>query len=369
VSTVRFPVDEDEDAWYLQERYREGSEGSLARTIFYRLKPVIPRGVQIRMRRALAQRIRRREGGFPSWPYEDVLLRRRADALREQLAASGADRLPVVAPWPDGKRFAYVLTHDVESRDGLDRVDELLAVEARHGIVSSWNLCAEWYPIHREDLDRIRAAGCEIGVHGLRHDDRLFRDRAGFDEALPEIRRHMDEFGAVGFRAPALHRNADWMHELPCRYDSSFPHVDPFQPIPGGCCSIHPFFFGDVVELPVTLDQDFTVFDILQEPTIDLWLDKSRWIAGHGGLVNVIVHPDYMTPGRLDRYEELLVCLQSLDGGWHALPRDVADWWRLRANLAVSEDANGDAMVTGPGAERARIVHARPGDGAVQLDE
>jgi hypothetical protein len=368
VTPVRIPIDEREDAWYLHERYRDREAGSLARTAFYRLKPLIPRSVQIRMRSALARRIRNRPDGFPAWPYEDVLLRRRSEELHEALAASGEDRLPVIAPWPDGKRFAYVLTHDVEGRDGLDRVDELLSVEERHGVVSSWNLCAEWYPIHAADLDRIRAAGCEIGLHGLFHDDRLFRDRAGFERQLPGIRRYMEEFGAVGFRAPALHRHADWMHELPCSYDSSFPHTDPFSPMPGGCCAIHPFFFGDVVELPVTLDQDFTLFDVLQEPTIDLWLEKSRWIAHHGGLVNVIVHPDYMTPERLERYDELLSFLNAQPGGWHALPREVADWWRTRAALSLGQGADGgDPIVSGPGAERARVVYATPGDGAVDL--
>jgi hypothetical protein len=122
------------------------------------------------------------------------------------------------------------------------------------------------------------------------------------------------------------------MHELGCGYDSSFPDTDPFEPQPGGCCSILPYFLGDVVELPITLAQDHTLFEILREPDISLWRDKATWIAEHGGLVNVVVHPDYLLDDdRLRRYEELLAFLTSMEGGWHALPREVASWWRRRA--------------------------------------
>jgi hypothetical protein len=93
------------------------------------------------------------------------------------------------------------------------------------------------------------------------------------------------------------------------------------------------------VELPITLVQDHTLFDILRERTIELWLRKSAWVIANHGLVNVIVHPDYVRdPRRLDRYEELLAFLTSRPDGWHALPRDAARWWRARAALEVGED-------------------------------
>jgi hypothetical protein len=127
------------------------------------------------------------------------------------------------------------------------------------------------------------------------------------------------------------------MPDLGCRYDSSFPDTDPFEPQPGGCCSILPYFLGDLVELPITLVQDHTLFEILQEQDIALWRDKATWVAAHGGLVNVLVHPDYaLTPDRLTRYDELLTFLAGLEDGWHALPRDVARWWRRRAAVEAA---------------------------------
>lgn len=306
-----------EPAYYLEERYATRPRSSRWLTLYYRFKPLIPRRLQIAVRRARARRLLRRhaiEGRFPRWPIETVLV--------ERARSAGGN-------WPDGHRFAYVLTHDVERAGGLAGIDPLLELEARHNMVSAWFLVGEDYPVPASVVDQLRAAGCEIGLHGLHHDGRLFESRARFERELPGIRRLLDEWGADGFRSPAAHRNADWMPELGCSYDSSFHDTDPFDAQPGGCCSILPYFLGDLVELPITLPHDFTLFELLQAPDITVWREKAGWIADHGGLVNVLVHPDYArTPDRLRRYEELLEFLAQLPGGWHALPRDVAAWWR-----------------------------------------
>jgi peptidoglycan/xylan/chitin deacetylase (PgdA/CDA1 family) len=248
----------------------------------------------------------------------------------------------VVDPWPHGHRFAAILTHDVEGPEGVANIPEVREVERRHGFVSSWNFVAEWYPIPARLFDDLRDAGCEIGLHGIHHDGSLFRSRPSFEAALPKIHRYLAEWDAVGFRSPATLRNPQWMAELGCLYDSSFPDTDPFEPQAGGCCSIHPFFIGDLVELPITLVQDHTLFEILRRRSIDLWVDKSDWIIRHGGLINVIVHPDYLlTRERLALYEAFLVHLRGRieqDHGWHALPRDIAAWWVTRARLLEQWD-------------------------------
>ena len=345
---------EPEDAELLYERYRGTSTRPRRVNAYYAVKPLIPRRVQLAARRAAARR--QVHAAFPAWPVEPALLRLRAHALSAELEKRCAERLPVVNLWPRESRFAFVLTHDVEGRAGVERIQDLLEIERRFGFVSSWNFCAEWYPLDPADLESVRHAGCEVGLHVIRNDGRLFASRATYRSNLPAIREYMQAWGAEGFRSPSLGRNAEWMHELPCRYDSSFPDTDPFQPQPGGCCSIHPFFFRDVVELPITLDQDFTLFELLRQRSIDIWLRKVRWITRHRGLVNVLVHPDYMTPGRLGLYERLLAFLASQEGGWHALPRDVAAWWRVRDALRCVGGADGDVRVEGAGAARAGVA-------------
>jgi peptidoglycan/xylan/chitin deacetylase (PgdA/CDA1 family) len=350
---------------YLRERYHGDGSRSPLLSIYYALKPALPRALQLQLRRRYARRQARTE--FPAWPIEPVLVERRDAELRAALHASGAERVPTVNAWPHGKRFASVLTHDVEGEAGVRNVRRVLEIERRHGFVSSWNFVAEWYPIEAGLFDHIRAEGGEIGLHAIKHDGKLFESRASFEANLPRIHRYLAEWQAVGFRSPATHRNADWMPELGCLYDSSFPDTDPFEPQAGGCCSILPYFLDDLVELPITLVQDHTLWEILRAHDIELWTSKSDWLIDNGGLINLITHPDYLdTPARLRMYEEFLVYLGSQRDGWHALPREVAEWWRTRSGLRCEEHA-GEARVTGPGAERASVAWVREERGELVL--
>lgn len=352
---------------YLYERYQDGAPGSRLRRAYYAAKPLMPRPLQLMLRRRYAPIQARRE--FPAWPVETVLLERRDRELRSRLAASGADRLPLVNFWPRGHRFCAILTHDVEGPAGVENVRRVIDVERRHGFVSSWNFVAEWYPIPDGLFDDVRASGCEIGLHGIKHDGKLFSDRAHFEADLPKIARYAQEWGVDGFRSPATHRNADWMHELPVRYDSSFPDTDPFEPQSGGCCSIFPYFFGDVVELPITLVQDHTLWEILREPGIGPWMEKTSWIARHHGLVNIIIHPDYIVdPERLALYERFLEFLRAQEGMWHALPRDAAAWWRRRERLEIVAGEGGEPRIEGDGAGEATVAYARERDGEIVFD-
>jgi peptidoglycan/xylan/chitin deacetylase (PgdA/CDA1 family) len=347
----------------LEERYRPpaGGHSGMMRA-YYRLKPMMPRSLQLAMRRRYAQRQARVE--FPRWPIEPILVERRQAELVAELQRRGADAVPAIAPWPEGHSCAVVLTHDVEGPSGVANVRRVMEIEQRHGFRSSWNFVADWYPIEAGLLDHVRAAGHEVGLHGIKHDCKLFESRANFEAELPEIHHRLEEWGADGFRSPATHRNPDWMEELGARYDSSFPDTDPFEPRGGGCCSILPFFFGEMVELPITLVQDHTLWEILREETIDLWTKKSDWLAANEGLVNLITHPDYLdTPARLRMYEEFLEHLAGLEGAWRALPAEVAEWWRARHELRLVEDELEQVGITGPQSARANLQWWSAGEG------
>ncbi len=361
------PAGAEHDADHFRlERYQGDRRQSTPLRAFYAVKPAIPRRLQLGLRRVYAKRQARR--AFPAWPIEPLLVDRERDELRSRLRTSGEEQIPIVNYWPGGKRFAAILTHDVEGPAGVANIATVQALEQRHGFVSSWNFVAEDYAIPREVFARLRAAGCEIGLHGIHHDGKLFRDRASFSAQLPKIHSYLREWEAVGFRSPATHRNADWMPELGCLYDSSFPDTDPFEPQSGGCCSILPFFIGSLVELPITLTQDHTLFEILREPSIRRWTEKSDWIIRKHGLINVIVHPDYLlTADRLAFYERFLVYLRARvdrDAGWHALPHEVATWWGRRA---AALEHGGAAQVPGELPAEATIAHVSEADGDLEI--
>jgi peptidoglycan/xylan/chitin deacetylase (PgdA/CDA1 family) len=327
---------------YLWERYAEAgnASSSLAARVYYGVKPLMPRPVQLALRRAYAKRQAARD--FPRWPIEPLLVDRLHERLRAMIDEAGGAPAEFVWFWPEGKRFAATMTHDVEGPAGIANIPRVLEVERRHGVVSSWNFCGEWYDIPDGTFDLLREAGCEIGLHGITHDNRMWRDRASFEADLPKVHRYLRDWGAEGWRSPATHRNAAWMQELGAAYDSSFPDTDPFEPKSGGCCSIFPYFLGDIVELPITLTQDHTLWEILRQDRIEPWVEKTEWIAGNNGLVNLILHPDYvLAEDRLALYDAFLADLVARDGVWVALPRDVARWWRARAEQGLGAPGAG----------------------------
>jgi len=342
---------------YVHERWRasEATEGLSERqlALFYSLKRFIPRSVQLRARRALVRR--QQDPEFPKWPLDESVSRLVRFYARCLLMADPPGELRFRWFWPDAHRAALLLTHDVESAEGLRLAVELADLEEERGLRSSFNVVADWYPIDWGIVEELRSRGFELGVHGVHHDRSMFSSRESFDAQQPAVREMAEKLGAVGFRSPATHRVIDWLGDLPVSYDCTVPHSDPFEPVPGGCCSLWPFFIGDVVELPYTLPQDHTLLTLLAHDTIDVWQRQVERIEDLNGMAEILTHPD---PGYLGDapkralYVEFLDFLSSRPGLWTPLPRDAAAWWRGR-------DRGEDPRIT---AGRARL------DGNVVLE-
>jgi hypothetical protein len=336
--TVPFSLGEAYES-FVTERWRAAtparglSAGQL--DFYYRLKRFVPRRAQLAARRALI----RVQGtpDFPAWPLEQSLVHLVRFYALCLLAASGKDELPFDWFWPESHRAAAILTHDVESVEGLRRAVDLADLEEARGLRSSFNIVARWYPLDLGIIEDLLARGFELGVHGVYHDRSMFASRSSFEEQLPIVEEMAERVNASGFRSPATHRVVGWLGELPVEYDCSIPHSDPFEPIPGGCCSLWPFFIGEVVELPYTLPQDHTLFTLLGRRSIDLWKTQLEAIERLHGLVQVVSHPD---PGYLaDRpkrmlYESFLDFLCERESLWKPLPRQVAEWWKQRDRRA-----------------------------------
>lgn len=330
---------------------------AVARRAYYGVRPMLPRPTQIRMRRVFThvQALRR----FPRWPWEPGL-HDLVDFVTGCVATAAGRPLPSIAPWPQGRSWALVLTHDVETAAGRDRIVGLRAVEAAAGYRSSWNFVPERYRVDDALLSRLRADGCEIGVHGLRHDGRDLESLATLERRLPEIRRWARRWGAVGFRSPATHRVWEWMPKLGFDYDSSYPDSDPFEPMAGGCCCWLPFFNGRMVELPITLPQDHTLFEILRRDD-SAWRMKADLLRSRGGMALAVIHPDYMLGAdRLRSYRRFLDAFRDDAAAWKALPHEVATWWRRRAATSLVA-ADGGWRPRGPAEREAAVVLTSPG--------
>jgi hypothetical protein len=358
--SVFVPFDPDEARTNLvSERYQtiNGSDARSrakrsARRAYYAARPFLPRRLQIRLRRGY-RRVQER-ARFPRWPFEPAV----ADLERfvvSLVTLVAGEPVPAIAPWPAPYDWAVVLTHDVETQTGHDNVNLMRYTEAACGFRSSWNFVPERYRVDPALVSDLTDDGFEVGVHGLRHDGRDLESLATLNRRLPEIRRHAEAWGAVGFRSPATQRVYEWMPMLGFSYDSSYPDSDPYEPQAGGCCTWLPFFNQDMVELPITLPQDHTMFVILAATDETMWVDKAMRLRAVGGMALLITHPDYMLDDqRLAAYRRFLERVAADGCAWRALPRDVDAWWRERAASRIVRDQDGWRVV-GPAAHRAQI--------------
>lgn len=295
--------------------------------LFYRIKPFIPRRIQISLRRKIS--VQKRKANQDTWPINSTAAKTPENWIG----------------WPDNKSFALILSHDVETVKGYDKCTKLMDLEQQLGFRSSFNFVPEDYRVSDRLRLNLAETGFEVGVHGLTHDGKLFSNRKIFEKSAPRINHYLKEWGAVGFRAPSMHQNLEWISELNIEYDSSTFDTDPFEPQSDGIETIFPLWILNksqtrgYVEIPYTLPQDHCLFVILKEKDIRIWKDKLDWIAQNGGLAFLNTHPDYMNFNEnscsleeypMSHYFALLEYTKTRYAGqyWHVLPRELARFWK-----------------------------------------
>jgi hypothetical protein len=363
--SVFLPFDPDEvQLALLSECYHAVLRGPRARDWrrmamrgYYRLRGFMPKPIQIWLRRRYAPLHAR--AAFPRWPIETAL-HDFLDLLHGMLESIAGESVPSIASWPDACTWALVLTHDVETFRGVAAIDPVIALERSLGLRSSWNFVPRRYEVGMDRIMSLTSSGFEVGVHGLYHDGRDL-EPALMRERLPGMRAAAERWKARGFRSPATHRSWDYMPKLGFDYDSSYPDTDPFEPQSGGCCTWLPFFNEGMVELPMTMPQDHTLFVILRRQDEEAWVQKAEFLRSRGGMALLDTHPDYLTdPLIFDSYRRFLERFAEDPGAWKALPREASAWWRRRAESTL-ERAGDEWKVTGPAAAEAR-VECRPVD-------
>lgn len=322
---------------------------------YYRARPLLPRPVQIWLRRQFA-RLQARSS-FPRWPVE-TCLHDFFDLILGILAELSGEPVPCMAPWPNGHTWAFVLTHDVEHAEGFAVADRVIALERAQGLRSSWNLVPKRYETDPAFVTHLKDVGFEVGVHGVHHDGRDLESWSTWQQRLPVAHEAAESWDAVGFRSAACHRHPEWMRSLDFDYDSSWPDTDPFEPQTGGCCTWLPFFNGELVELPLTLGQDHTLFVILGEEDDSAWMHKTNFLRDRGGMAMMDTHPDYLIDERIfSAYSRFLERYSEDPTAWQALPREVSAWWRRRAQSWLEHDGS-TWRVAGPAELEGRVTFA-----------
>jgi len=352
------------------ERYANGrgtakSLKGFLRKLYYHVRPLTNLTLRKQIQRFHARNWRKRI--FPHWPIDATVENVLERVLLLSMKAAGVEELPFVWFWPNGAAGCLVMTHDIETAAGRDACANLMNLDDSFKIKGAFGIVPEGrYEVSAGFLESMRSRGFEVIIQDLNHVGRLFDDRKEFLRRAKIINRYGSKYGACGFRAAVLYREPEWYHALEFAFDMSIPNVAPLDPQHGGCCTVFPFFIGEILELPVTTTQDYTLCHVLNERSLDLWKTQIDLILKKNGMLSFIVHPDYvMEPDTLPVYKALLCYLRELQEKstiWCALPSEINDWWRTRSKMSVVKDGSSWRIVGG-GAERAVLAFAKNVEG------
>jgi hypothetical protein len=368
-TTLSLDFDPDEVAENLRyERYLSAGRNNAlrnvtrrsARAAYYAVRPILP----VRVRKHI-QRLKARgweKVTFPQWPIDASLDNLFESLLLMGMQSAGVDRIPFIWFWPNGHQAAAILTHDVETAGGRDFCTRLMDISSSHGMAGSFQIVPEdRYEVPQAYLDEIRERGFEVNVHDFNHDGALFLKKDEFIRRAAKINDYAKRFGAIGFRSAILYRNIDWFGALDFVYDMSVPNSAPLDPQPGGCCTVMPYFIGDLVELPLTTIQDYSLFHVLGRHDMEIWERQIKSVLNHHGLLTFLIHPDYIIERcAQNSYRRLLERLREFaiqDHSWLPLPGEVAHWWKQRHSMKLVKNSAGWKVV-GNGAERASVAWA-----------
>lgn len=279
---------------------------------------------------------------FPHWPSE-----RRLDDLRASLWAAAAARSNVKLEPPDypgGRRGAVLLTHDIDSRREIAGIADLRGLERRFDLPSSIGFIPDVSWPDRQTFDELLGDGLEIYCHDVSHDGKLPYKGASamqgaferFFEANAYARPLVRGFrsGQLLMTAELLGILGDWF-----KYDLSLPDTErggPYGSV-AGCASVYPFLIDGLLEIPLTMPQDFFLANVERYNSAQMlavWRDKLELVLSNGGVAVLNTHPVWTTPnhpGNWTAYEGLLATIAQTDA-WVTTPSSLHEWLVGRRN-------------------------------------
>jgi peptidoglycan/xylan/chitin deacetylase (PgdA/CDA1 family) len=310
---------------------------------------LVPPTLRARVLAFLVSQRRRNDDpcSFPRWPGDDT-----ADLLRYFLLGCLGLTSPGSASvepfWPNGKKYALILTHDMDTTWCLKVRNDLANIEENLSLRSVWFVVCRNLeePGVADRLARLAESGHEIGCHGWEHRPGIASFPAErLDSSLSKCASALSLFGPdLGFRSPFLARGRSLYEALPkyFLYDASAPDSERYvSSSPNGCATVFPFCRSGLVQLPLTMPQDALLLTMGYgyDDVLQLWSRKLAWVKERGGLVTISTHPEPhfgASPVILKAYAGLLEAVVRDDEAWLATPREVARWWLARSAGAAA---------------------------------
>jgi len=239
----------------------------------------------------------------------------------------------------NGKKYACTLTHDIDTRNGLQKARGVKKLEEKYDAPSAWYIPSKQYELNHEIVEELANYG-EVGSHSTRHNGKLAQlPKQKLVERLREAKQTLEKIincSVEGFRAPLLQHNCGIiraLEEARYTYDTSIPTWEPKHPYtmkPSGIGTVNSVKMGKIVEIPISLPQDHQMTNVLgltSKQTVEAWMKMKEAIKDIGGICTVLVHPSYELGDskNLGTYEDLINNLVTDYDAWVTVPTGIAN--------------------------------------------
>lgn len=326
--------------------FMQNEQYLVSNRLFYRFLPIqyhlIPGRIRIYIKKLsvlIEKKVVNKERlKFPSWPIEASVETIKYIYFSCQRLLGNQD-LTLLPYWPENKKFAVILSHDIDTNEGFRNIDKFIGIEKKYNFHSCWFVVGKLFSRHKDQLCALIQDGFEIGCHGYLHDNKLTSfTREKMRDSLLKCSEMFRKLGVKGFRSPSLLRSRQLFEVLGefFLYDTSVPDTEAFLQIAprSGCCTVFPYAVsGSLLELPITLPLDSTLLALGFGPdqVFEIWKDKIEWVKKVGGIAHIATHAESYYSGNdnmLRAYERLLSFISQDSDCWTANPADVALWWQ-----------------------------------------
>jgi peptidoglycan/xylan/chitin deacetylase (PgdA/CDA1 family) len=234
--------------------------------------------------------------------------------------------------------FVCLLTHDVDTKEGLKVAKNAKKLEEKYDLPSAWFLTSNMHSLNKETVQELGNNG-EVGSHDTKHDGKLCRlSLKDLTLRLGESKQKLEELtgnAVYGFRAPLLQHNRDILQGLKLNgysYDTSIPTWEARHPRTmdsHGIGTVFPIVVNGITEIPVSVMQDHQslyVLGLTPKEVISRWLFTMSVIKEIGGCCTFLSHPEYslLDNEGIPYYEELLNTIASSKDSTAKLPSQIA---------------------------------------------
>jgi len=283
---------------------------------------------------------------FPHFPIEKSVELMRYIYIKALSIKSKKD-IPYISFWPKGK-FAFSITHDCDTKSSFDNIEKIREIEKKYEMKSSWYILSNRYKIDLKKIKKLKKEGCEIGLHGYNHDTKLpFLKTEEIKHRISKASNLINSFKIKGFRSPCLLKNKRFLDIISnyFDYDSSTSDTDirSVTAMRSGTCTVFPFFINKMVEIPITLAQDYRLIRLgkTKSQIFNIWREKIDFIEKINGSAVMLIHPDTHIFGSekyLSVYDRILKYASKKNNVWNSLPCEIAKWWRERNNSKIKNN-------------------------------